>query len=54
MPQIYDDARANRQTFEEWQMIHGPAPSVKDKDNPATAIIVTAACRVRARYTGLT
>ena len=54
MPQIYDDARATRQTFEEWQMIHGPAPSVKVKDNPATAIIVTAACRVRARYTGLT
>ena len=50
MPHIYDDARRSRLEFEEWEMIHGPAPSVKGKDNPATAIVVKAPCRVRARY----
>ena len=50
MPHIYDDAGRSRLEFEEWEMIHGPAPSVKGKDNPATAIVVKAPCRVRARY----
>jgi len=50
MPHVYDDTGRSRLTFESWEMIHGPAPSVKGKDNPATAIVVKAPCRVRARY----
>ena len=50
IPHIYDDSRTSRLAFEEWEMIHGPAPAIKGKDNPATAIVVKAPCRVRARY----
>lgn len=50
IPHIYDDAGRSRLTFEAWEMIHGPAPSVKGKENPATVIIVKAPCRVLARY----
>jgi hypothetical protein len=49
-PHIYDETGHSRLTFEQWEMIHGPAPEVKGKDNPATAIVVKAPCRVRARY----